>query len=61
MPRRKFTIPMSIVLFLAATLVGSYYVSKACLVNHLAVGGVLGEAVSPSQHAEWTERVELPG
>ena len=29
--------------------------------NHLAVGGVFGEAVSPSQHGQRAERVELRG
>ncbi|HUW57001.1 MAG TPA: ankyrin repeat domain-containing protein [Planctomycetota bacterium] len=36
MPRRRFTIPISIVLFLAATLVGTYLVRKRVLECHMA-------------------------
>ncbi len=43
MPRRKFTIPMSIVLFIAFTLVGTYLVRKSMLEQTMVIAMEMGD------------------
>ena len=43
MPRRRFTIPISIILFLVGTLVGTYLVRKRILERHLAIAMEMGD------------------
>ena len=60
MPRRKFTIPLSVLLFVALVLVGTYYVRRQILRQHILTAmEMLDTAVMASLAESWPSPVNV--